>query len=74
MKYDGNGSGRHTADAPRPRLWLRLKTLPATLFKNLDELTAIGEELGGMLGQKCVQALGIEPGKVQSLRQGRHRR
>lgn len=33
---------------------------------NLDELTAIGEELGGMLGQKCVQALGIEPGKAQS--------
>lgn len=34
--------------------------------ENLDELIAIGEELGGMLGQKCVQALGIEPGKAQS--------
>ena len=34
--------------------------------ENLDELIAIGEELGGLLGQKCVQALGIEPGKAQS--------
>ncbi len=34
--------------------------------ENLDELIAIGEELGGVLGQKCVQALGIEPGKAHS--------
>ncbi len=34
--------------------------------ENLDELITIGEELGGMLGQKCVQALGIAPGKAQS--------
>lgn len=34
--------------------------------ENLDELIAIGEELGGLLGQKCVQALGIEPGAAQS--------
>jgi hypothetical protein len=34
--------------------------------ENLDELIAIGEELGGLLGQKCVQALGIAPGKAQS--------
>jgi len=34
--------------------------------ENLDELIAIGEELGGLLGQHCVQALGIEPGQVQS--------
>ena len=27
--------------------------------ENLDELVAIGEELGALLGQKCVQALGI---------------
>lgn len=33
---------------------------------NLDELIAIGEELGGLLGDKCVQALGIEPGQAQS--------
>lgn len=34
--------------------------------ENLDELVAIGEELGGLLGQKCVKALGIEPGQAQS--------
>jgi hypothetical protein len=33
---------------------------------NLDQLIAIGEELGGLLGDKCVQALGIEPGQAQS--------
>jgi hypothetical protein len=32
----------------------------------LDELIAIGEELGGLLGAKCVQALGIAPDQVQS--------
>lgn len=34
--------------------------------ENLDELMAIGEELGALLGGKCVQALGIEPGAAQS--------
>jgi hypothetical protein len=34
--------------------------------ENLDELIAIGEELGALLGHKCVQALGIEPGQAQS--------
>lgn len=34
--------------------------------ENLDELIAIGEELGGLLGDKCVQALGIAPGQAQS--------
>jgi len=33
---------------------------------NLDELMNIGEELGGLLGARCVQALGIEPGQAQS--------
>ncbi|SCX74433.1 amino acid synthesis family protein [Variovorax sp. EL159] len=33
---------------------------------NLDELIAIGEELGALLGQKAVKALGIEPGQAQS--------
>jgi hypothetical protein len=37
-----------------------------TYVDNLDELIAIGEELGGLLGTKCVQALGIEPGQAQS--------
>ena len=34
--------------------------------ENLDELIAIGEELGALLGQKCVQALGITPGQAHS--------
>ena len=34
--------------------------------ENLDELIAIGEELGGLLGARCVKALGIEPGRAQS--------
>lgn len=33
---------------------------------NLDELVAIGEELGGLLGTKCVEALGIAPGAAHS--------
>ncbi len=34
--------------------------------ENLDELIAIGEELGQLLGDKCVQALGIAPAQAQS--------
>jgi hypothetical protein len=34
--------------------------------QNLDELITIGEELGALLGQKCVEALGITPGQAQS--------
>ena len=34
--------------------------------ENLDELIAMGEELGALLGNKCVQALGISPGQAQS--------
>ncbi len=33
--------------------------------ENLDDLIAIGEELGGLLGAKCVEALGIAPGAAQ---------
>ncbi len=34
--------------------------------QNLDELIAIGEELGQLLGDKCVHALGISPAGAQS--------
>jgi len=34
--------------------------------ESLDELIDIGEELGALLGQKAVKALGIEPGQAQS--------
>lgn len=32
----------------------------------LDDLIAIGEELGGLLGKRCVEALGISPEQAQS--------
>ena len=34
--------------------------------ESLNELIDIGEELGGMLGERCVQALGIAPEQAQS--------
>lgn len=34
--------------------------------ESLDDLVAIGEELGELLGLRCVQALGIEPAQAQS--------
>lgn len=40
--------------------------LAGSYVENLDELIAIGEELGGLLGDKCVKALGIVPGDAQS--------
>lgn len=33
---------------------------------NLDALIQIGEDLGGLLGERCVQALGIAPAQAQS--------
>ncbi len=34
--------------------------------ESLDELIAIGEELGAVLGERCVQALGIAPEAAES--------
>ena len=34
--------------------------------ENLDELITIGEQLGALLGERCVQALGITPAQAQS--------
>jgi hypothetical protein len=34
--------------------------------ENLDTLITVGEELGALLGQRCVQALGITPAQAQS--------
>ncbi len=33
--------------------------------EDLDALMTVGQELGALLGQRCVQALGIEPGEAQ---------
>ena len=40
--------------------------LAGSYTENLDALIDIGEELGGLLGDKCVKALGISPGDAQS--------
>jgi hypothetical protein len=40
--------------------------LAGRYVEQLDELIAIGEHLGGLLGSECVQALGIAPGEAQS--------
>ncbi|QPC41704.1 amino acid synthesis family protein [Kaustia mangrovi] len=34
--------------------------------EDLDELMEIGAELGGLLGERCVKALGIEPAAAES--------
>ena len=34
--------------------------------QNLDRLIEIGEELGALLGRRCVEALGIESHEAQS--------
>ncbi len=34
--------------------------------ENLDELMAIGEQLGALLGENCVEALGIDPKDTES--------
>ena len=38
--------------------------------ENLDALITIGEELGGLLGERCMQALGITPAQAQSYGKG----
>ena len=34
--------------------------------ETLDELIDVGEQLGGLLGERCVQALGITPSQAES--------
>ena len=34
--------------------------------EDLEELMVVGEELGGLLGRKCVEALGITPAEAES--------
>ena len=37
-----------------------------TYQEDLEELMAVGEELGGLLGERAVQALGIQPHQAES--------
>ena len=60
--------GRAVEPATRKALAMAVIANPCAgrYVENLDELVAIGEELGGLLGKRCVEALGIAPGAAQS--------
>jgi len=60
--------GRPVTPATRKALAMAVIENPyaGRYSENLDELVAIGEELGALLGEKCVQALGIPPGQAHS--------
>jgi hypothetical protein len=60
--------GRSVEPATRKALAIAVITNPyaGRYSEALDELVAIGEELGALLGQRCVQALGIDPAQAQS--------
>ena len=61
-------NGQVVAPATRRALAMAVIENPyaGRYVENLDELIAIGEELGALLGQRCVQALGIQPAQAQS--------
>jgi len=42
------------------------KPFAGRYVEDLDALMTVGQELGALLGQRCVQALGIKPGEAQS--------
>ncbi len=60
--------GRSVEPATRKALAIAVIANPyaGRYSESLDELVAIGEELGELLGQRCVQALGIDPAQAQS--------
>ena len=60
--------GRDIQPPTRRALAMAVITNPyaGAYAENLDALITIGEELGGLLGDKCIQALGIAPGQAQS--------
>ena len=60
--------GRDITPPTRRALAMAVITNPyaGAYAENLDALITIGEELGGLLGERCIQALGIAPGQAQS--------
>lgn len=60
--------GRPVQPATRKALAIAVIANPfaGRYVENLDELVATGEELGALLGERCVQALGITPSQAQS--------
>ena len=61
-------NGQVVAPATRRALAMAVIENPfaGRYVENLDALIEIGEELGGILGERCVQALGIAPAQAQS--------
>lgn len=61
-------NGQVVAPATRRALAMAVIENPfaGRYVENLDALIEIGEELGGILGDRCVQALGIAPAQAQS--------
>jgi hypothetical protein len=60
--------GRPIAPATRKAVAVAVIANPfaGRYAEDLSELIEIGAELGGLLGARCVAALGIEPGQAQS--------
>lgn len=60
--------GRAVAPPTRRALAMAVIDNPCAgrYVENLEALITIGEELGGLLGTRCVEALGIAPGAAQS--------
>ncbi len=60
--------GQNLAQPTRRALAIAVITNPyaGDYSENLEALIEIGEELGALLGQKCVEALGIAPGQAES--------
>jgi len=60
--------GRPITPPTRKALAIAVITNPyaGSFSASLDELVEMGEELGGLLGERCVQALGIAPHAAES--------
>ncbi len=60
--------GREIAPPTRKATAVAVITNPfaGRYVEDLEPLMAIGEELGGMLGRRCVEALGITPAEAES--------
>lgn len=60
--------GRPVEPAARRALAMAVIENPfaGSYVEDLGELIDIGEELGGLLGERCVAALGIEPSRAES--------
>jgi hypothetical protein len=61
-------NGQAVSPATRRALAMAVVENPfaGKFVENLESLSQMGEELGGLLGERCVKALGIAPGQAHS--------